>query len=518
MIIKQILTCVLLSLSGLTFTQTQQDFFLKANDFFKTYVEKNKVDYQSIKLNGVLQLDELVNYIAVQPYEIKSEKAYLINAYNILVIKKIIDHYPVKSPQAIPGFFENKDVIVNHQLYSLNQIENDLLRKTYNDARLHFALVCGAVSCPPITNFAYMPNQLEVQLNQQTKKAVVNPAIVKQDDEEKAIYISEIFKWYETDFGIQKDAIIEFINRYRPTPVPLNYRIKYIPYDWTLNDVKLDDVTADNLKTIGGQTYTAGSLLGKGQIDLTMFNTLYTQTKSNWQGVNHSGLRETFNTHLVQFTYGISENKRLNLGFDINFKSSGSSQDTTFKGVKAAFTYKNTATSRVGITSFGVRAKWQPFKKVQNFSVQSTLSAPTITSPEGNSNLYWADWARITWWNQLFYTKTFKKFQLFAELDALFRLKIFSNQTNALDLPMSLFFSYFPTSKITFYVMSQHVPRLVQPSSTDWLIPANYTASGVGFKYQFNTHLNAELLYTNFWRAKNNGLGQTFNLGLKYIH
>ena len=92
-----------------------------------------------------------------------------------------------------------------------------------------------------------------------------------------------------------------------------------------------------------------------------------------------------------------------------------------------------------------------------------------------------------------------------------------------LDLPASVFLSYFPTRKITIYAMTQHVHRFTNdiapqdPTVTDWVIPANYTASGLGFKYQVLPNLNLELLYTNFWRGQNSGLGNTFNLGIKFL-
>lgn len=517
------------------FSQTNADFFVKADAFFKTYVLDGKVDYEAVQKNGIQDIIDLTDFLATNPYDKSIEKAYLINAYNLFVIEEIIQRTSLKSPNDLPDFFEYKNCILNLKLVSLNQIENELLRQVYADPKLHFVLVCGALSCPPITNFAYTPELLDKQINSQTIKAINNPNFIYEKPDEKAIYLSKIFEWYAKDFGKNNTQIIEFINTYRTTPLSTEFKLKYYEYDWTLNNIQFIKIKGDttyihqpadcvaNSDDVAGQTYNAGTLLRKGQFDYTLFNTLYTQTKSNWQGIDYTGNRETFNTHLFQITYGISKSKRINVGLDINFKSSGKSVDSTFRGISSAFTYKNTDTSRVGITSIGLRLKAQPFKKLTEFTLQSTLLPPTIKFAEGKSNdangpaLYWADWERLTWWNQFFYSKTFKKFQLFAEVDLLFRLKIYKNQSNSLDVPLSLFFSYFPTHKITFYLMSQHVPRFVKPSSTDWLIPSNYTASGAGFKYQINRGLNIELLYTNFWRGKNNGIGSTFNLGIKYI-
>jgi hypothetical protein len=265
-------------------------------------------------------------------------------------------------------------------------------------------------------------------------------------------------------------------------------------------------------------------------MDFTLFNTLYTESENNWEGVNFDNYRATFVTHLLQFTYGISKSQRVNVGLDINFKSSGRANNTdNFAAIDRAFAYKNNDSIRVGIASVGARIRLQPFKAVNNFTLQSTLSIPTIKHPEGFNdplnldNLYWADWDRITWWNQFFYTKDFSKFQLFTEIDFLYRFARYDSQRGMLDLPASIFLSYFPTSKITIYAMTQHLTRLTNNINdydfivTDWVIPANYTASGMGLKYQFSSNLNVELLYTNFWRGTNSGTGNTFNIGLKYI-
>lgn len=522
---------------NLGFSQNNDSFFKDADTFLKTYVYEGKVDYEGVAKIGKLELANLIDFLANNSYDESIKKAYLINAYNLFVIDQIVSNYPISSPMDVTGFFENKNSILNGEMISLNVLENELLRKTYKDPRLHFVLVCGGLGCPPITNFAYTPIDLEKQLEQQTTIALNNSEFVYQKEEEKSIYLSEIFTWYTSDFGKNNKEVITYINSYRQTPFSTEFKVKNYTYDWTINSGRfikgVNDITPTSLeqnsvpigdssistKSSGGQSFNAGSLLRKGQFDFTLFNTLYTQTKSNWLAVDYSGNRETFNTHLIQMTYGVSKSKRVNIGLDINFKSSGSSTDSTVSGIATAFDYKNTSTTRVGITSVGLRLKLQPFKKVSNFTMQSTLLAPTIKFAEGNSDLYWADWERLTWWDQFFYTKTFGKFQLFTELDLLFRFKIYDNQISMLDIPMSAFLSYFPTNKITIYAMSQHVPRITNQKliSNDWVIPSNYTASGLGFKYQFNRGLNLELLYSNFWRGTNSGLGSTFNIGIKYI-
>ncbi len=557
----------------------QSDFFYRADAFMQTYTKDGRVNYNALREDPA-ELNWLVNYMANQPVKKATRKAYLINAYNILVINKLVKHPTlVNNPLKINNFFDAKDATLNGQQVSLNQLENEMIRPVYNDPRVHFVLVCGGLGCPPIAGNAYMPNTLEMQLDKQTKIALNNDDFVSENADKKTIQLSKIFEWYQSDFGASEAAVINYINGYRETPFNTKFKTRYYAYDWSINkgDFTIEkvmpkaDAAAEELNTTANevtdtatekpqtdinnqpiadtatteevwddiitvqndipnlQTFTAGSLLGRGKFDFTLFNTLYTETSNNWLGETFTGYRATFVTHLAQITYGITKSKRINVGLDLNFTSSGRSSFTDFSEVSRAFNYQNNDSTRVGLSSVGLRLKIQPFANVGNFSIQSTLSLPTIkhpegfNDPEGLNNLYWSTWDRVTWWNQFFLDKTFGKFQLFTEFDLLFRFKRFDSQIGMLDLPASVFFSYFPTSKITVYGMTQHVARFTNninpqdPIVTDWVIPMNYTASGVGVKYQILSNLNVEVLYTNFWRGKNSGLGETFNIGIKYL-
>ena len=88
------------------------------------------------------------------------KKAFWINAYNSFTIKLILDNYPVKSIKDISSPWDKKFITINGENYSLNQIENDILRPTYKDARIHFAVNCAAVSCPKLHNRAFTAENL----------------------------------------------------------------------------------------------------------------------------------------------------------------------------------------------------------------------------------------------------------------------------------------------------------------------------------------------------------------------
>lgn len=509
-------------------------FFNDADVFFKKYVKNGRVDYGSVKSGKELKL--LIHEVETEGIHEEKEFAYLINVYNLIVIDKIINSYPVNSPMDNASFFDEKKSVINGVKISLNELENDIIRKKYKDPRIHFVLVCAGLGCPPITNFAYRPEKLDEQMERQTKLALNNPDFVYEKD--GTTQLSEIFSWYTSDFGKNNSEVIDFINKYRKKPFSKENKVRFYPYDWSLNDTKLevDDILSlDRRAPLSEeqnlQQFNAGSLLGKGKMDITLFNTLYTENKQNWLGQEFTGYRTSFMTHLFQYTIGVTKDRRFNIGLDVSFRSSGRSSDSTFRGVGQAFAYKNNDSSRVGITNIGLRLKFQPFKNVKDFSLQSTLSFPTIKHPEGSNGvnnggqaLFWADWSRTTWWNQFFYTKSFgNKFQLFTELDFLFRFRLNKNQIGMMDIPASVFFSYFPHKKVTIYAMTQHVHRFTNDidgnlaKGNDWVIPMNYTASGIGLKFLPVSNLTLEFLYTNFWRGRNSGLGSTFNFGIKFI-
>ncbi|MBL4862270.1 MAG: DUF547 domain-containing protein [Crocinitomicaceae bacterium] len=513
------------------------DFFNKADDFFNSYTSVGTVDYSSIKSN-VNELDELVNYIATTQLDSLNEnetKSLLINAYNLFVIKQVVDHFPIDSPLDIPGFFDNTKFNVGGNNYTLNHIENKILRKKYKDPRFHFSLVCAAAGCPPIVNFAYTPDNLDKQLNEQTRLVLNDSRFVYEKD--NMVYISEIFKWYKDDFEDSDQSTLDYINSYRDEPFS-SVKIKFYPYNWMLNNIPMDNIPDsvdllpfgdENSDEIDLLKYTAGTLLKKGQWDFTLFNTMYTQTKLNWLGVDYNGVRESFYTSLIQATYGISKNKRINIGVDINFKSSARSSDSSARSVFRAFDFENNDSTRVGISSVGARIKVAPFKGNDDFSIQSSFYMPTIEHPEGytnpdgsgEGNLYWSDWDRYTSLTQFFYSKAWEKFQLFTEVDLLFRIRRNKEQITHLDIPFTVAGGYFLTSKFTLYGIAQHNSRFtydVMPHvSTDWVIPMSYTTLGAGMKYQLMDNLILELLYTNFVHGRNSGIGSTFNLGIKYL-
>ena len=281
--------------------------------------------------------------------------------------------------------------------------------------------------------------------------------------------------------------------------------------------------------------FTPSKLLKKGQIEMQLFNNLYTQTAYRDENREKVELdtRDTYYSGLFYFLVGVSKSSRVNVGFDLNLKSVliDSAKGSPFK----VFQFKNTSYSRTALTSLGPKIKFQPFNQVSNFSIQSAFWFPVaedLESIEELSDYPWMDYHMYTWWNQFFYDKTFgSKWQIFTEADLLFRFKAKNSYTPThLDVPLSVFVSWFPLNKLTAYYMIQYSPRFQLEKSESYNtegeleysvdpfdLISDYAHTGLGLKYQLSKTLNLEASYTYFFTSKNGGAGSTYNLGIRII-
>ena len=230
-------TLILITLISINVqAQSLSEFFSKSDAFFSANVKNGKVAYDKIhknqdELDAVLNIAKSIN---VAESNANNYQAFWINAYNLSVIKGIIDNYPTNSPLDNAGFFDKTTYSLGGKKITLNDIEHKLLRAKFKDPRFHFVLVCGAIGCPPLISKAYLPNTLDAQLEKQTKVAL-NGTFLKVNAKKKRVQASEIMKWYKEDFTLNGTTEIDFINKYRAEEVPAKSKISYFPYNWNLN-------------------------------------------------------------------------------------------------------------------------------------------------------------------------------------------------------------------------------------------------------------------------------------------
>ena len=153
----------------------------------------------------------------------------------------------------IPGVWSSKKFQVAGESKTLNNIEHDIIRPTFNEPRIHAALVCAAKSCPPLRNEPYTGESVETQLEDQTKKWVSNSETgFRINRQENKVYLSKIFDWFgedwEAEFGVKdqfagndkQKAALNFISNYVSAEDQAylkagKYQVSYLDYDWSLN-------------------------------------------------------------------------------------------------------------------------------------------------------------------------------------------------------------------------------------------------------------------------------------------
>jgi len=507
-------------------------FFDFADLFFETYVVDGKVDYATLSNNprDLFLLIQQMNKLTFESLDQDTQKALLINAYNLHAIRSIVDHWPVGSPQSIQGFFDRRKHITAGMSTTLDELEKKELFGRFSDARLHLVLVCAAMGCPPLANYAFRPEQLDDQLDQQVRNALADHQFIRIDRPGQKIALSQIFQWYRQDFTRSHDNIRSFINTYLDEPISEGFKISYYPYDWTVNAVSQPDLSSSN----GGsrsniQVFTPSVLLGKNQLEVKWFNNLYTQTsfRNNEREKVSLGQRENFYTSILQVNYGISEQGRFNVGFEANYQAVRLDRDPESSPLRVLEEGgENTIFQKSRLTYLGPRVRVAPIPSVPKFSITSTLQIPLSNDLElvVDSVQRFLAHNRVNWWTQFFYDKSFGDFQLFTEVDLLFRFptdEVSFRQDAFFLTPLIVFFSYFPNSKTTFNVNLQYWPTFTglpgNSRGESFGLSGDFVQTGLGAKYQLTPDINLEVIYTNFITSRNEGAGQTFNFGIVFI-
>lgn len=213
-----------------------------SHDVFNTLLQKHvsesgKVNYEGFK-NDYKELLSYLKLLELNPPKsewTKNEKlAYWINLYNASTISLILKHYPVKSIMDINGgkAWDLKFVKSGIIIYTLNQIENEIIRPTFKEPRIHFAVNCAAQSCPKLLNSAFFPSTLDSQLESATRKFINNSS--KNQISEEHAKISKIFEWYAKDFN--NGEVIPFLQEYYIDNLKGTAKISYLDYNWNLNN------------------------------------------------------------------------------------------------------------------------------------------------------------------------------------------------------------------------------------------------------------------------------------------
>jgi hypothetical protein len=209
--------------------------------------DKGGVDYAGLTRDSD-RLDAYVKSLAAAPFEPmgRDQKlALLINAYNAFTLTLILDHYDGGKLQSIRDIPDAQrwDAVrwkVGGHTWSLNQIEHKQIRPHFAEPRIHFALVCAAVGCPPLRSEAYTVERLEQQLADQARYVHTHDRWYRFDVDRNVVLLTQLYNWYGGDFKQAAGSVLAFAARYDPAlkqrlDAGRAPKIKWLDYDWSLN-------------------------------------------------------------------------------------------------------------------------------------------------------------------------------------------------------------------------------------------------------------------------------------------
>lgn len=227
----------------LAFTALILQISLAQTSELHTVLEKNvsasgEVDYASIKANPT-HLNAYIDYVKdvnISTWSANKKKAFWMNVYNAFTIKLIVDHYPLKSIMDIKvdnqGAWKIPLVHAAGRTLDLNDVEHEVLRKDFNDPRIHVGINCASFSCPPIPNYAFTEANVEGKLEGLMGNFINDPKRNKLDSTNPKL--SKIFEWFKGDFT-KSSTLTEYINQYAKTQISASANLGFLEYNWTLN-------------------------------------------------------------------------------------------------------------------------------------------------------------------------------------------------------------------------------------------------------------------------------------------
>ncbi|MFW5967608.1 MAG: DUF547 domain-containing protein [Persicimonas sp.] len=213
-------------------------------------LEERAVDYSSLA-DDKEELEAYLEKIAqADMAELGADEqlALLINAYNACTLQLILEHYPdIDSIKDISKPWKKARCKVGSHSLSLDEIEHGLIRPIFKDPRIHFAVNCAAKDCPPLRPFAYTGEAIDEQLEKVTNEVLSSETFARVEDEK--LHVTKLFEWYgddfvDSDFEGHASNRAAYVARYADDPVRAFIEehdgeppVRYLGYDWSLNDV-----------------------------------------------------------------------------------------------------------------------------------------------------------------------------------------------------------------------------------------------------------------------------------------
>lgn len=206
----------------------------------KRTVRDGGVDYPVLRRDHIQQLGDYLDQLArarVDRLDRDEQLAFYINLYNATVVETVARR--LKSGYSVShdrfGVFKEPLVRLHDRMVSLNDLENEVIRPTFKEPRVHVALVCAARSCPPILPRAYQADDLAETLDRNMRRFLNDTRRNRIDPKGRNLQLSRIFEWYAEDFG-GVGNLGRYIDKY-VTADTARAKIDFWEYSWDLNIV-----------------------------------------------------------------------------------------------------------------------------------------------------------------------------------------------------------------------------------------------------------------------------------------
>ena len=227
-------------------------------DILQRHVERDAgvgvVDYGALQADVesldryVAELSE-VSQSAYDQWTAAQQLAFLINAYNAFTFKLILANYPVDSIKDLGGWFRSPWKKRFFRLFGderhLDDIEHGMIRKQFDEPRIHFAVNCAAAGCPPLRGEAYVAERLDTQLEDSARRFLRDPRRNRYvpGGSRPTLELSSVMDWYRGDFSKHGQSLRDFVAaRISDDPAVIEairsrqVRVRFLDYDWSLND------------------------------------------------------------------------------------------------------------------------------------------------------------------------------------------------------------------------------------------------------------------------------------------
>lgn len=237
------------------FDHSHEDLTSVLGEFVQMENNRTVVDYASLKdrseiLDRYLTSLEKVSRAEFNTFTKDQQLAFLINAYNGFTLKLIISHYPVSSIRKIGGItgpWRVKFFDLLGEKRHLDDVEHNMIRKMFQEPRIHFAVNCASRGCPDLAKTAYEASTLDAQLEDAALTFLSDPALNRLSGDGKRLEVSSIFNWFKKDFVTASGSLQKFLVKYVPLSEEQKTKVlsgetglEYLDYDWSLNGPSRD--------------------------------------------------------------------------------------------------------------------------------------------------------------------------------------------------------------------------------------------------------------------------------------